>query len=232
MSTSWNSTFSLAKQTLKTFCCSSPDAIFAYDKYSWEVQYLHHLKLWQLENLQHCSLKPKAWKCQSPVKLSHNRPFVGIMRVIMIMWIAVKNWPNLKKCKREIYFEYFSHREWPEPKPWCERGPWWVCWWHILWLIQNMLEKWKGKTPRIGVKQLDWMKSRLVPKVTKGRRFWPSTHTLREIRRFQKSTELLIPKLPFLRVVHEILQRDHGCHHIQAGTVLALHEVTEAYLVR
>ena len=49
---------------------------------------------------------------------------------------------------------------------------------------------------------------------------------LREICRFQKSTELLIPKAPFLQLVKEILQREHGDHHIQAGAVLALHEAT------
>ena len=62
-------------------------------------------------------------------------------------------------------------------------------------------KKGKGKTPRIGVKQLDRIKPKMVTKVTKGRRFQPGTQALREIRRFQKSTELLIPKLPFLKVV-------------------------------
>ena len=62
-------------------------------------------------------------------------------------------------------------------------------------------KKGKGKTPRICVKWLDHIKPKLVTKVAKGRRFQPSTQALGEIRRFQKSTELLIPKLPFLRVV-------------------------------
>ena len=70
-----------------------------------------------------------------------------------------------------------------------------------------------------------------MSKVARGRSFQPGTKALREIQKFQKSMELLIPKLPFLRVVHEILQRDYGCHHIQARVVLALHEAMEAYLV-
>ena len=37
--------------------------------------------------------------------------------------------------------------------------------------------------------------------------------------------------MPFLRLVKEILQRDHTDHHIQAGAVLALHEATEAYII-
>ena len=70
-----------------------------------------------------------------------------------------------------------------------------------------------------------------MPSVANRRRFRPSTQALWEIRRFQKSTELLIPKMPFLRFVKEILQWDHGDHHIQAEAVLALHEATEAYII-
>ena len=54
---------------------------------------------------------------------------------------------------------------------------------------------------------------------------------LRQIPCFQKSTKLLIPKLPFLQLVKEILQQEHGDPHIQAGAVLALHEATEAYII-
>lgn len=42
---------------------------------------------------------------------------------------------------------------------------------------------------------------------THGRRFRPGTVALREIRRFQKSTELLFRKLPFQRLVREIAQQ-------------------------
>ena len=41
-------------------------------------------------------------------------------------------------------------------------------------------------------------------KVTKTRKYWPGTVALQEIWQFQKSTELLIWKLPFLQLVHEI----------------------------
>ena len=40
--------------------------------------------------------------------------------------------------------------------------------------------------------------------IKKPHRFRPGTVALREIRKFQKSTELLIRKLPFQRVVREI----------------------------
>merc|ERR1712110_1296796 len=42
--------------------------------------------------------------------------------------------------------------------------------------------------------------------VKKPHRYNPSTVALREIRRYQKSTELLIRKLPFQRLVREIAQ--------------------------
>lgn len=47
---------------------------------------------------------------------------------------------------------------------------------------------------------------RAAPK--KGFRFRPGTVALREIRRYQRSTEALIRKLPFQRLVRQILQRN------------------------
>ena len=90
----------------------------------------------------------------------------------------------------------------------------------------------KGKTPQISIKWLDQIKSKAVAKAAKRRRLQPGMKALQEIHWFQKSTELLIPKLPFLRLVWEILQQDHGCYHIQAGAVLVLHEATEAYVIQ
>ena len=58
------------------------------------------------------------------------------------------------------------------------------------------------------------------------------TKALREIHKFKKSTELLIPKMPFLQLVKEVLQWEHGDHHIQARAVLVLHEATEAYIMQ
>ena len=54
---------------------------------------------------------------------------------------------------------------------------------------------------------------------------------LGEIRKFQKSTELLIPKIAFWRLVKEILQQEYSWFHIQVGAVLAFHKTIEAYLV-
>jgi hypothetical protein len=48
--------------------------------------------------------------------------------------------------------------------------------------------------------------------VKKPHRFRPGTVALREIRRYQKSTELLIRKLPFQRLVREIAQDFKVCY--------------------
>ena len=53
-----------------------------------------------------------------------------------------------------------------------------------------------------------------------------------EIRKFQKSTELLILKRLFYWVVKEILQAERSWLKIQALAIMALHEAAEAYLVR
>ena len=62
-------------------------------------------------------------------------------------------------------------------------------------------------------------------------RYRPGTVALREIRRYQKSTELLIRKLPFQRLVHEIAQDFKTDLRFQSAAVMALQEASEAYLV-
>ena len=61
--------------------------------------------------------------------------------------------------------------------------------------------------------------------------FVVGTVALREIRRYQKSTELLIRKLPFQRLVREIAQDFKTDLRFQSSAVLALQEASEAYLV-
>ena len=63
-------------------------------------------------------------------------------------------------------------------------------------------------------------------------RWRPGTVALREIRRYQKSTELLIRKLPFLRLVREISQKIKSDLRFQSTAVLALQEAAEDYLVK
>ncbi|XP_051050550.1 histone H3-like [Phodopus roborovskii] len=108
-----------------------------------------------------------------------------------------------------------------------------------------------GKAPR---KQLATKAARKSAPATGGvkkpHRYRPGTVALREIRRYQKSTELLIRKLPFQRLVREIAQdfktdlrfqssrlvreiaQDFKTDlRFQSSAVMALQEASEAYLV-
>ena len=67
--------------------------------------------------------------------------------------------------------------------------------------------------------------------VKKPHRYRPGTVALREIRRYQKSTELLIRKAPFHRLVREISQDFSNDKRYKGTSVLALQEAAEAYLV-
>ena len=63
-------------------------------------------------------------------------------------------------------------------------------------------------------------------------RFRPGTVALRQIRRYQKSTELLIRKIPFQRLVREISQELKPGLRFQSTALLALQEAAEDYLVK
>ena len=83
-----------------------------------------------------------------------------------------------------------------------------------------------GKAPR---KQL--AKKGANKTTTKGRRFRPGTVALKEIRKYQRSTDLLIRKLPFQRLVKEIAQQFKTDMRFQSAALAALQEAAEAYLV-
>jgi len=65
----------------------------------------------------------------------------------------------------------------------------------------------------------------------KPHRFRPGTVALREIRKYQKSTELLLRKLPFQRLVREIAQEFKSELRFQSHAIMALQEAAETYLV-
>ena len=62
----------------------------------------------------------------------------------------------------------------------------------------------------------------------------PSDLALYEIRKYQRSTDLLISKLPFARLVKEVAESftsDDSELHWNSHAILALQEASEAYLV-
>lgn len=68
-------------------------------------------------------------------------------------------------------------------------------------------------------------------KERKERRFRPGTVALREIRRFQKSTDLLICRRPFRNLVREILYTFKSDIYVQSSSFLAIQEAAESYMV-
>jgi histone H3 len=78
-----------------------------------------------------------------------------------------------------------------------------------------------------------WKARPLNGGIKKPHRFKPGTVALREIRRYQKSTELLIRKMPFQRLVREVAHDTTGRTDLrfQSSAVAALQEAAEAYLV-
>jgi len=97
-----------------------------------------------------------------------------------------------------------------------------------------------GKTPRkhalSGAQTIlaRLVKNRSTPAtggVKRPHRYRPGTVALRDIRRYQKTTNLLIPRAPFLRLVREIGMDFKSSLPFQASTIEALREAAESYLV-
>jgi len=89
-----------------------------------------------------------------------------------------------------------------------------------------------GKVPRKQLATKAAHKSApAVGGATKPHRYRPGTVALREIRRYQKSTTLLIRRLPFQRLVREIAQDFKTDLRFQSAAILAIQEAAEAYLV-
>ena len=94
----------------------------------------------------------------------------------------------------------------------------------------------KGAGETFGAKSIKFLIRKTSPApagagIARPHRYRPGTVALREIRRYQKSTELLIRALPFQRLVRETLQMFKADHRIQGSALRALQEACEAYLV-
>ena len=79
--------------------------------------------------------------------------------------------------------------------------------------------------------QLKTLVNKLKDLVNKPHRYRPGTVALREIRRYQKSTDLLIRKLPFQRLVREIAQEFKTDLRFQSEAIMALQEAAESHLI-
>jgi histone H3 len=88
-----------------------------------------------------------------------------------------------------------------------------------------------GKAPRMLLPTDKRKTSPSVGAVKKAHRYRPGTVAIREIRAYQKSTELLIRKLPFQRLVREVASSFKFGIRFSASSLLALQESAEAYMV-
>ena len=88
-----------------------------------------------------------------------------------------------------------------------------------------------GKAPRKqqGGKPPGEKKTQKAPGEKK--RYRPGEAALREIKKIQKGTNLLLRKLPFQRLVREIVQQHHGELKFQSVAMEVLQEATEAYMI-
>merc|ERR1719431_255606 len=85
----------------------------------------------------------------------------------------------------------------------------------------------KTSTPKISGKSPKTPRSE-----RKKPRYRPGTRALMEIRRFQKTTDLLIPKLNFSRLIKEIcMNMVASDYRFQTLAIMALQEAAEAYLI-
>ena len=106
--------------------------------------------------------------------------------------------------------------------------------------LKRVLAKKREEERRKAAARLAKKDGQKAPKggVKKHYRYRPGTVALKQIRQYQKSTELLIRKLPFQRLVREIAcDRDLitsplcGKVRFQSAAIMALQEASEAYLV-
>lgn len=94
--------------------------------------------------------------------------------------------------------------------------------------LRRKLETKRGKGKGKGLKAKADMEG-----VKRRHRYRPGTVALREIRRYQKRTDLLVPRLPFQRLVREIALKFHIQDlRFQSAALSALQEAAESYLVR
>ena len=90
-----------------------------------------------------------------------------------------------------------------------------------------------GKAPRCHLAtKAAREKARRFGGIKKPHRYRPGTVALREIRKYQKSTELLIRKAPFQRLVRKIAIGFKSDLRMQSTALLALQEASEAYLIK
>jgi len=89
----------------------------------------------------------------------------------------------------------------------------------------------KNPTPRknAGKARVDTKEGDIKEKKQPKRRFKPGMQAMKEIRKYQKSTDLLLHKASFNRIVRDIAVQRKSETRFQSTALLALQEATECY---
>ena len=93
----------------------------------------------------------------------------------------------------------------------------------------------KASTPKRDERHGTSPRSQERRRADRPRRYRPGRRALMEIRHFQKTTNLLIRKMPFVRVVREIARKCSTAHvelRWQLPALECMQEAAEAFLVR
>lgn len=88
-----------------------------------------------------------------------------------------------------------------------------------------------GKAPRMGAIRMSAV-ANVMTGVKKPHRYRPGTVSLREIRKYQKSTELLLRKAPFMRLVRELAQDFKSDLRFTSQAIECLQTACEAFVIR
>ena len=93
-------------------------------------------------------------------------------------------------------------------------------------------QEWLASHPAVaGSRKAPRMQIYAGQKKRRPQRYRPGMVALREIRRYQRSSELLIRRMPFQRLAREVAQTHNPYLRFQSGAILALQESAQAYLV-
>ncbi len=110
----------------------------------------------------------------------------------------------------------------------------------MAWTKQTARHSTGGKAPRFQLAtKAAWRSAPASGGVKKPHRYHPGTVALHKICRYQKSTDLLIRKVPFQRLAREVLQDlnkpgsypRYSADRFQATSLLAIQESVEAFSV-
>ena len=100
----------------------------------------------------------------------------------------------------------------------------------MAWTKQTAVKKSKSTKRTLGAKKASKSASGSTG-MKKSFRWRPGTVALREVRKAQKETGLLIAKAPFSRLVREVAETHKAGLRFQASAVAAIQEATESFVI-